>query len=107
MIEHIDPLGIVTMPEAAAILEITPGAATKAAVRGRLAARCIGAGQRAVWITTRADVLAYAVERHPRGAPAGPPDALAICNACDAAPALPESAAGYCADCEATALEQP
>jgi hypothetical protein len=27
------------------------------------------------------------------------PDALTLCNSCDAAPALPTSAAGYCAEC--------
>jgi len=27
------------------------------------------------------------------------PDAMTLCNSCDAAPALPTSAAGYCAEC--------
>jgi hypothetical protein len=62
MIEAIDELGIVTIPEAAALLGVTPGALAKAARLGLLPARKVGAGRRAVWITTTEDAARYRAE---------------------------------------------
>ena len=76
MIEAIDELGVVTISEAAAQLGVTPGALAKAARLGLLDARKIGAGRRAVWITTAEDAALYRAEhsedrRRSRGLAAG------------------------------------
>jgi len=76
MIEEVDALGIITVPEAAAQLGVTPGALAKAARLGLLAARKVGAGRRAVWITTTEDAARYRAEhsedrRRSRGMAAG------------------------------------
>lgn len=80
MIETIDDLGIVTVPEAAALLGVTPGALAKAARLGLLPARKVGAGRRAVWITTTEDAARYRAEHSDdrrRRRPAGPLDPTA------------------------------
>jgi len=57
---------LLTMPEAARLLGIAPGAATAAAARGYLRAQRVGVGRRAVWITTADEVARYAATRQKR-----------------------------------------
>jgi hypothetical protein len=62
MIEQLDELEVITVPEAAAMLGLSLNAVRDAILRGALPARRFGMGTHGLWLTTREDAARYRAE---------------------------------------------